>query len=125
MIIALIFLVAALIIILIYLKNIDGMIQKCSQEANLDPLSPELIALREENERGEAEGENTNLNVNGFEFSVVEDKREVGTLKRRFAVAKNKDGVILLKGEPSFSASDQILIDELVFYIKQNDLKAF
>lgn len=125
MIIALIFLVAALIIILIYLKNIDGMIQKCSQEANLDPLSPELIALREENERGEAEGENTNLNVNGFEFSVVEDKREVGTLKRRFAVAKNKDGVILLKGEPSFSASDQILIDELIFYIKQNDLKAF
>jgi len=30
----------------------------------------------------------------------------------------------MLRGEPSFSSDDQILIDELVFYIKQNDLKA-
>ena len=119
--ISLALLVAALIVVLIYLKNIDGMIQKCAQEANLEPLSPELIALREENERSESTPEQT---LNGFIFSVVEDKREVGTLKRRFAVAKDSQGVILLKGEPSFSASDQILIDELKFYIQQNDLKA-
>jgi hypothetical protein len=30
----------------------------------------------------------------------------------------------MLKGEPSFSSNDQILIDELIFYIEQNDLKA-
>lgn len=120
--ISLIFLVAALVIILIYLKKIDGMIQKCSIDANLEPLSPELLDLREENERGEVE---TTPNLNGFIFSVVEDKNEVGNLKRRFAVAKNVDGVILLKGEPSFSAGDQILIDELKFYIQQNNLKAF
>jgi hypothetical protein len=59
-------------------------------------------------------------------FSVETDnKNPVGTLKRRFAVAKNNQGVTLLKGEPSFSSSDQILIDELIFYIQQNDLKAF
>lgn len=120
-IISLAFLVAALIIVLIYLKNIDGMIQKCSQEANLEPLSPELEAIREENERANDEPSPT---LNGFTFSVVEDKNEVGSLKRRFAVAKDKQGVILLKGEPSFSASDQILIDELKFYIQVNNLKA-
>ena len=120
-IISLAFLVAALIVVLIYLKKIDGMIQKCSQEANLEPLSPELIALREENERANDEPVPT---LNGFTFSVVEDKNEVGTLKRRFAVAKDKLGVILLKGEPSFSASDEILIDELKFYIQINNLKA-
>lgn len=120
-IISLAFLVAALIIVLIYLKNIDGMIQKCSQEANLEPLSPELEAIREENERANDEPFPT---LNGFIFSVVEDKNEVGSLKRRFAVAKNKQGVILLKGEPSFSTSDQILIDELKFYIQVNNLKA-
>ena len=49
----------------------------------------------------------------------------VGQLKRRRAVAKNKQGVIQLKGEPSFSSSDQILIDELAFYITSNNLKAF
>ena len=64
-------------------------------------------------------------NLAGFIFSVETDnKNQVGTLKRRFAVAKNKQGVTLLKGESSFSSSDPILIDELVFYIQQNNLKA-
>lgn len=119
--ISLIFLVVAIVIILIYLKKIDNMIKECSEEANLSPLSPELEAIREQNE------EDTQLSpptINGFIFDVVDDKREVGALKRRFAVAKNNQGVILLKGEPSFSANDQILIDELVFYIQSNNLKA-
>jgi len=121
-IISLAFLVAALVIVLIYLKKIDNMIGECSLEADLESLSPELIALREENERDNIETPKPYLN--GFYFSVVEDKDEVGTLKRRFAIAKDKQGVILLKGEPSFSASDQILIDELIFYIQSNNLKA-
>ena len=45
-------------------------------------------------------------------------------LKRRRALARNKQGVVMLKGEFSFSSIDQILIDELVFYIQQNNLKA-
>ena len=64
-------------------------------------------------------------NVNGFKMGVVSiDNVIVGGLKRRQAVARNKAGVIMLKGEPSFSSNDQILIDELVFYIEENDLKA-
>ena len=99
------------------------MIQECSQNANLEPLSPELIALREESER--VDNPTSNPSLNGFIFSVVEDKNEVGSLKRRFAVGKNADGVVLLRGESSFSSNDQILIDELKFYIQQNNLKAF
>ena len=58
-------------------------------------------------------------------MSVINvDNVTVGGLKRRKAVARNKQGVIMLEGEPSFSSIDQILIDELVFYIQQNDLKA-
>ena len=64
-------------------------------------------------------------NVNGFEMGVVSvDSQIVGGLKRRQAVARNLAGVIMLKGEPSFSSNDQILIDELVYYIETNDLKA-
>ena len=48
----------------------------------------------------------------------------IGGLKRRKAIARNKAGVIMLQGEPSFSSNDQILIDELVYYIQTNDLKA-
>ncbi len=64
-------------------------------------------------------------NINGFEMGVVSvDSQIVGGLKRRQAVARNLAGVIMLKGEPSFSSNDQILIDELIYYIETNDLKA-
>jgi hypothetical protein len=64
-------------------------------------------------------------NVNGFEMDVIPvDNSSVDGLKRRKAIARNKAGVIMLEGEPSFSSNDQILIDELVYYIQTNDLKA-
>ena len=53
----------------------------------------------------------------------TDETTPVGSLKRRYAVAKNKQGVVLLKGDPSLSSSDQILIDELSFYIQSQDLK--
>ena len=63
--------------------------------------------------------------VNGFTLAVVVDnKNQVGTLQRRYATATNPQGVVVLKGEPSFSAGEQILIDELAFYIRSNNLKA-
>ena len=54
----------------------------------------------------------------------VETENSPNTLKRRRAIARNKQGVVMLKGDWSFSSIDQILIDELVFYIQQNNLKA-
>ena len=62
-------------------------------------------------------------NVNGFDMEV-ETEITGDPLKRRRAVAKNTQGVVVLKGEYSYSSNDQILIDELVFYIQQNNLKA-
>jgi hypothetical protein len=61
--------------------------------------------------------------VNGFFFST-ETETTTKPLKRRRAIAKNKSGVSLLQGEWSFSSVDQILIDELIFYIQTNNLKA-
>ena len=61
--------------------------------------------------------------VNGFTMDVEVEKTS-NPLKRKRAIAKNTNGVIALKGEWSFSSVDQILIDELVFYIQVNDLKA-
>ena len=62
-------------------------------------------------------------NVNGFEMGVITEVTDK-PLKRRRAIARNKQGVVMLQGEFSFSSIDQILIDELVFYIQQNNLKA-
>jgi hypothetical protein len=64
-------------------------------------------------------------NVNGFEMGVVTVGENTGNdLRRRQAVARNSQGIVMLQGDPSFSSNDQILIDELVYYIQQNKLKA-
>lgn len=125
---SLIFLIAGCATVVILLKSIDKLIQECAEEAGgsqlqLVAINQELLDLAAEEEE---DGNPVIPTLNGFIFSVETDnKNPVGTLKRRFAVAKNNQGITLLKGEPSFSSSDQILIDELIFYIQQNDLKAF
>ena len=86
-----------------------------------EQLSAELLLI---GTITEAQGEPVLQEVNGFIMGVQTDETTpVGSLKRRYAVAKNKQGVVLLKGDPSLSSSDQILIDELSFYIQSQDLK--
>ena len=123
--IALIFLVASLIIIYLLLKGIDELTQECAGEMNLDmePFSQELTDLTQE---ASEEGVVSVSNINGFTLEVQSiDQSKVGGLTRRQAVGKNPQGVIMVKGDPSFSSSDQILINELAYYIQSNDLKAY
>ena len=122
--ISLVFLIISLVIILRYLKTIDQLIEGCSSEGetSMVEISSGLLELQKQDED---QGEPIVTNVNGFTMSVeVVDKSNVDEYFRRQAIAKNSQGITILKGEPSFSGTDQILIDELVFYIKQNNLKA-
>jgi len=121
--IALVFLVTALTIILLLLKDIDNLIEDCSEDDEIpfEEIEEELLDLTQETEE---EGTPVITDINGFILSVETLKNTPGELKRRQAIAKDTRGVTLLKGEPSFASSDQILIDELVFYIQQNNLKA-
>ena len=108
-----------------FLNLLDLLIQFCNEsdpnpERTQSQISNELIALTNEQSQQLSP---VVTNVNGFTMGVeteVTDK----PLKRRRAIATNKQGVVMLKGEFSFSSIDQILIDELVFYIQQNNLKA-
>ena len=139
LIIALIFLIASLVIILRYLKKIDELIERCAGNLSGDgdgdggdgtggsglqmtEINSELLALGKESQ---SQGNPIVTNVNGFRMSVVVDEdSRAGELYRRQAIAKNSTGITILKGESSFSAEDQILIDELSFFIVQNNLKA-
>jgi hypothetical protein len=102
------------------LNLLDQLIQKCYPEAEQLRLSSELTILTTQQSNQQSP---IITNVNGFEMGVETEITEK-SLKRRRAIARNKQGVIMLKGEWSFSSIDQILIDELVFYIQQNNLKA-
>ena len=128
LIIALVFLIASLVIILRYLKKIDELIEKCAggsggaEGLGMTEINNELLAIGAESK---AQGNPVVTNVNGFEMAVVVDQQsKTGELYKRRAIAKNSSGVTILKGDGSFSAEDQILIDELSFYIVQNNLKA-
>jgi len=106
--------------VLSLLKILDLLTQYCYPGTEQSQISAELTALTVQ--------QSTQLspvvtNVNGFEMGV-ETENSPNTLKRRRAIARNKAGVVMLQGEWSFSSIDQILIDELVFYIQQNNLKA-
>ena len=110
--------------ILQMLSLLDNAIETCSKDENLpkELISNELLLATQQQA---AQTQPVVTNVNGFEMGVVTvDNEEIQGEKRRQAIAKNKAGVIMLRGEASFSSNDQILIDELVFYIQQNDLKA-
>ena len=88
----------------------------------MEEINAELLAIQANSQE---QGNPILTNVNGFELSVIqEDKFKVGNQYRRRAIAKNSGGITILQGEPSFSAQDQILLDELSFYIVQNNLKA-
>ena len=103
-----------------YLNLLDSLVQHCSPNTPQEQISIELTALTQQQSNQLSP---VVTNVNGFTMSVeteVTDK----PLKRRRAIATNKGGVVMLKGEWSYSSIDQILIDELVFYIQTNDLKA-
>lgn len=107
------------------LGGLDSVIAQCAgaeRDTGGLQLSADLLAATQE---AEDDGESAINEINGFILEVVTvPNASVGSLQRRQAIAKNRDGVILLKGDLSFSSSDQILLNELSFYIQVNNLKA-
>ena len=106
-----------------YLSLLDMLIQHCAPNT---PQAQETLnkALLDLTKEAEQQSVIVPPDVNGFTLTVETEITEK-PLKRKRAIAKNKSGVNLLQGEWSFSSIDQILIDELTFYIQTNDLKAY
>ena len=110
-------------VVLDMLKILDMAIEQCGGNL-MEPSEAERELLRITQDTG-TQGKIVD-EMNGFKFKVEQDNaNSFGTtnLRRRRAVAINKQGIQILKGEPSFSASDQVLIDELVFYVTINNLR--
>ena len=111
-----------------YLDILDFLIQGCAEELgdteNLEDIQKSVDSeLLKDTQQQSQQLSPLVTNVNGFEMFVISEKSN-NPLKRKQAIAKNSEGVVMLKGELSDSSNEQILIDELVFYIQQNDLKA-
>ena len=124
---ALLIVKSVIALILALLKILDSLILACDPNANLDGLNDALTIIDNElnNNDDNLDGSSLTRRVNGFTLSTqILETNAVGNLKRKQAIAKNSQGVIMISGEPSFSADEQVLLDELEFYIKSNNLKA-
>ena len=116
------------------LTDISSTLNTLQSQTNLISISNTPILISQTNQVNQFAIANqltdlTNQNpnpissINGFKMDV-ESENTPSPIKRRRAIAKNKQDIIMLTGEWSYSSIDQILIDELVFYIQQKDLKA-
>ena len=105
------------------INEILALIEGCAQEAGLsqDELRKlrDAADLEETGIAGSADSEVAFRSANGkdYNLSVQTDPNSPSIAPRRFAVAKDQIGVIVLRGPSSFASSTDVLIKELKFRI--------
>jgi len=93
------------------LESIDLAIQQCSigQPADLNEI---LTAAQPP-----TSGITQDPVYKNYTLSIIQDPDSPKIAPRRYAVAKDKNGTIRLRGDSSFSSDTQVLLDELKFEI--------
>ena len=107
-------------IILKLLNNLDELLQHCAQNKNMDleTLNDEINNLANASvEKSQTPEGDT---YKGFKLEVIINEKNTSKFIQRYAQAINKQGVPVLKTEPSFASSPQVLIDNLKFIIDSN-----
>jgi ABC-type transporter Mla subunit MlaD len=104
------------------LKSIDALIQQCIDGASTQADLAALLST------AQPKG-NTGSNLDGlsdtdprffykgYRLEIIQDPNSPKIAPRRYAIAKDKRGVTVLKGPPSFSSSTDVLLDEIKFRI--------
>ena len=105
------------------LDSLSPSIEECSKNGGFTEEQLKLIkeATEGANKEGTA-GTNTDVSfrsVNGKDYvlSVQTDPNSPSIAPKRFAVAKDQIGVVVLRGPSSFASSTDVLIQELKFRI--------
>jgi hypothetical protein len=97
------------------LNAIDLAIQECSKES---PDLPEILATTQPKENTGSEGTpDANYEYKGYKLEIIQDPNSPQIAPRRYAVARDRRGIVVLKGQPSFSSSVDVLLDEIKFRI--------
>jgi len=99
------------------LNNIDGSDLNNEIKDRLKSLLDTFIAHPEDTVQEIPNFFHTGPNGIVYKLEIIIDPESPQIAPRRFAVAKNKDGIVVLKGQKSFSSSTQILLDEIKFRI--------
>jgi hypothetical protein len=98
---------------------IDSLLQRCGKQVK--EVGTDLKSLVEVVTT--AETSTLDTIYKGFTFEIV-DKYFSPTLNQKIGQAKNKQGIVLLQTEPSFTQDPKVLIEELKLIIDRDNLKA-
>lgn len=111
------------------LERLAGLVQTCAEELSQNnnpedlPNLAKLVKSLQPLENTGSEGiPNVNFqyrSINGKDYtlSILSEPLGINVVPRRYAVAKDVAGTVVLKGQPSFSSSTKVLLDELKFRI--------
>jgi hypothetical protein len=118
--------------IIALLNSIDKYLLRCGgattdptntdENKKLTSLSPYLLNVESNATKAEIDP-NKNQVYQDFLLEIMEEPFSPTVTKRK-AVAKNKDGIILLSTPSSFTTDNQVLFAELKLMIDKNNLKA-
>jgi len=98
------------------LEAIDLAIQGCSKDsAQLN----QIVASAQPPQNTGSEGTplDPDYYYKGYELAIVDDPNSPSIAPRRYAIAKDRAGVIVLYGPSSFSSDTKVLLDEIKFRI--------
>jgi cell division protein FtsB len=101
------------------LNQLDTLLAQCAEDQNMDleQLNNEINSLS--NATVTATQSENNV-YKGFTLEVKINEKNTSKYIQRFAQASNKQGVPVLKTEPSFASDPAVLIDQLKFIIDSN-----
>ena len=100
------------------LEVIDLAIQGCSKDSSALGLS-QIVASAQPPQNTGSEGtpKDPDYYYKGYELAIIDDPNSPSIAPRRYAIAKDKAGVIVLYGPSSFSSDTKVLLDEIKFRI--------
>ena len=97
------------------LEAIDIAIQGCVKDSG---NAPQIVATTQPPQNTGSEGTpNADYLYKGYKLEIVEDPNSPKIAPKRYAIAKDKTGIIVLYGPSSFSSDTQVLLDEVKFRI--------
>ena len=104
------------------LDSLDKYIERCYLEKldstdNLDTLNAGLAAIQPKENTGSEGTPNANYEYKGYKLEIIQDINSPSVAPKRFAIGKDRRGIIVLQGPSSFSADTQVLLDEIKFRI--------
>ena len=105
------------------LETVNTSVEGCvNNTGNAEDLADLLNQVRPLENTGSEGIPGTNFEYRGangktYNLAIIDDNTSETTAKRRVAVAKDSIGVIILRGQPSFSSDTQVLLDEIKFRI--------